>query len=83
MPIYINDSTFLCRRINNDGNKQERYLFLVNGKLEVVPSMETLNKAEIPVRNNGYLHNILSSLVVYNAKRNRVVEASVYIMDGF
>lgn len=86
--IYVNDSTFMCRDISGDGSRQERYL-IVNGKRKVVPSMEVLNKAEIPVKGDGYLFNILSSFAAYDAKHDRVVEASlmlntinVYSLDG-
>lgn len=76
--IYINDSTIMCRNISGHASSQERYL-LVNGKRKVVPAMETLNKAEIPVKGDGYLFNILSSFVAYDAKRDIVVEASIML----
>lgn len=86
--IYINDSTIMCRNISGDGGGQERYL-LVDGKRKVVPAMETLNMAEIPAKDDGYLFNILSSFSAYDAKRDIVVEASmmlntinVYSLDG-
>lgn len=68
----------MCRNISGHASSQERYL-LVNGKRKVVPSMETLNKAKIPVKGDGYLFNILSSFVAYDANRDLVVEASIML----
>lgn len=76
--IYVNDSTFMCREISGDRSRQERYL-LVAGRRKTVPSMEILNKAEIPVKGDGYLFNILSSFSAYDAKHDRVVEASIML----
>lgn len=74
--LWVNDSTFLCRDINEDQSGQNRFLF-TNGNRCVTESMEKLNSVTIPLKNDGYLFNILSSISRYDPARGIVVEASI------
>ena len=86
--LYVNDSTYMCRRISKDASRQIRYL-LVNGKKQTTESMKKLNDLAIPVKGDGYMFNILSTFSKYCPSRELFVEASLmlnmihlYSLDG-
>lgn len=86
--LYINDSTFVCREINNDASGQNRYIFS-QGKRTVTGSMSKLNALSIPAKGDGYMFNILSSFSRYSKSEDLIIEASLmlntiymYSLDG-
>lgn len=76
--IQINDSTTMTRNVKWDRGGQERSL-VINGNTQVVPSMEKLNRTEIPIKGDGYLFNVMSSFAGYDKTSGKVVEASINI----
>lgn len=74
----LNDSTVLSRRLENSSTQLVRCLY-VNGKLQTPSFLEELNKAEIDTPNNGYMINILSSLVGYNPKSDIVADIAIVL----
>ena len=76
--IQINDSTTMTRNVKWDRGGQERSL-VINGNTQVVPSMEKLNRTEIPIKEDGYLFNVMSSFAGYDKTSGKVVEASIKI----
>lgn len=73
--VPLNDSTLLCRGMDNNLTQQNRYL-LQAGKKEVPESFQKLNRARVDI---GEEFNILSTNVVYNQERKRLVEAPIML----
>lgn len=76
--IYISDTTYLCKDVSAEADRQIRYL-MTNGQKRTTESLDKLNRLSIPVKRDGYLFNILSTFSGYSPKHDIVVEASIML----
>lgn len=76
--IYINDTSLLLKKINNDRDGQQRYIFS-KGIENRSSQMEILNSIAIAKKGDGFMFNVLSSDYNYSTYNNKIVEASNFV----
>lgn len=74
--IPIGDSLVLGREVNVSHSRQDRFLIGPDGKKEYPSYLDDLNRASVSLESDV---NILSAVVQYNSKHDRVVEAPIFL----
>jgi hypothetical protein len=73
----VEDSTYYCREVRSDEKGLRRFLW-TGGKESQNASIEILNEILLEGNEDGYRHNLLSSLIAYHNGHDIVVEAALY-----
>ncbi len=73
----VEDSSYYCREVRSDAKGLRRFLW-TSGKESQNASIETLNEILLEGKEDGYRHNLLSSLIAYHNEHDIVVEAVMY-----
>ena len=76
--IFIDDSTAFCKNLAGYSDKQERFIY-VNDTLIVPESMAILNETTVPVQNDDFMFNAITTAFGYNPQFDIVAEASIYM----
>lgn len=72
----LNDSTVLGRRLENSSTQLVREVY-VSGEARTPAFLEELDEARINTPNDGFMINLLSTLVAYNPERDIVAESAM------
>ncbi len=72
----IDNDTYLCRELSEDGTHQNRYV-LKNGTKTIPDVLEKLNRATVDAENDGFTFNMISALI--KRKKELFVEVPLYL----